>query len=611
MKAYIERWRRIHAIHGVLIFFLGAVVGGALFALVHPGGVVSNIEARRWSIAHQQGLAHAFLLFGIGALLGHFRLTPGLIRAVGWTLIPGAWAAVIASFVSAFFQVAGREWTPSPPLPPDELAVNRIAFVLFAAGVAGPAIALLLIVIRNAWEGIRSAIAPLSWKNWVKTVAVRPGRTYEPRDVRELIEAVQQALDDRFLPIRAFGARGSWNPLAASRGAMIDMRYLKAELDFDANSSRLTVEAGMLVDDLSNALRDRGLSLDNAPVVQWIQVGGAVAVGAHGTGVGFRHFVDHVVAMQVVQDVNGVATLQSYQQGDAEWPALVLGLGTLGVIYSVTFQASRMRRVRLLDAPAPMLDTIRSQLPSLVPANEYTEIFWFPHNEDCWVKTWNTVPISTPTEDPPWYRSLLQWFNTRVLAPVSLHLVSLLPWITPLAMKLFGSIVQLERTPRVMELPDALHYQEHYAPVVSMGYAIPYGAQDFEPVKKAWLAVTDRLELLRREGIYPLNMVLHARFVDRDEGRALLYPSTGHAFSCYIEILTFPHMARHEDFFRSVEQEWLALGGRPNWPKLHFQPERVRETYPPARLAQFLAIRETQDPDCVFLNDYARELLGL
>jgi FAD/FMN-containing dehydrogenase len=98
--------------------------------------------------------------------------------------------------------------------------------------------------------------------------------------------------------------------------------------------------------------------------------------------------------------------------------------------------------------------------------------------------------------------------------------------------------------------------------------------------------------------------------VEQDAGTALIYPSTGQSCTCYIEILSFPHTARFEEFFRTIEREWLALGGRPNWPKLQFATERIRGSYPAGRIDAFLAVRDQHDPNGVFLNDYAREILG-
>jgi L-gulonolactone oxidase len=107
--------------------------------------------------------------------------------------------------------------------------------------------------------------------------------------------------------------------------------------------------------------------------------------------------------------------------------------------------------------------------------------------------------------------------------------------------------------------------------------------------------------------VYPQNLVLHARF--GAPSTALLAPSAGQPSSCYIEIVTHVNTARHEDYFRDVERDWLRLGGRPHWGKLTYAPERIRDAYPPASVAKFLGVRRKMDPAQVFLNDYLRDVL--
>jgi hypothetical protein len=190
-----------------------------------------------------------------------------------------------------------------------------------------------------------------------------------------------------------------------------------------------------------------------------------------------------------------------------------------------------------------------------------------------------------------------------------LNLISLVPGFTPLTMRLFFQMVGKGR--QVSPLPDALQYQTRFMKAVDMGYAIPIDA-GYDNVRRAWYSVVDRLNDLRRQHVYPQNLVMHLRFVG--PGRGLIAPSAGHERSCYIEILTYHNTAFYPEYFAAVERDWIKLGGRSHWAKLCFVPESVADTYRDGgrdRVKEFLAIRAKHDPGEVFVNDWVKTVLGM
>jgi FAD/FMN-containing dehydrogenase len=78
--------------------------------------------------------------------------------------------------------------------------------------------------------------------------------------------------------------------------------------------------------------------------------------------------------------------------------------------------------------------------------------------------------------------------------------------------------------------------------------------------------------------------------------------------SAYIAIHVF-RTAQHEEYFREVEAIMTAVGGRPHWGKMHSRDaDYLAGVYP--RLADFVAIRNSLDPDRRFGNDYLTQVLG-
>jgi L-gulonolactone oxidase len=72
------------------------------------------------------------------------------------------------------------------------------------------------------------------------------------------------------------------------------------------------------------------------------------------------------------------------------------------------------------------------------------------------------------------------------------------------------------------------------------------------------------------------------------------------------------HRYRGEDYdpyFRAVEAELRAMGGRPHWGKMHWRSrDDLRPVYP--AYDDFVEVRDRVDPDRVFTNDYLDRVLG-
>jgi FAD/FMN-containing dehydrogenase len=290
-----------------------------------------------------------------------------------------------------------------------------------------------------------------------------------------------------------------------------------------------------------------------------------------------------------------------------KWNALIVNLGCLGVMYRITFECAPLVNVHILDFRTDMEALLNSDvsLRNLLQNNEYAEIFWVPYNKQCWIRSWNQVPLGTPLSFWFWLR---QWFVARIVGPIVLASLALFPYVTRLLMWLLNLFL-VEFDHRV-PAPDAMQYQRFFMRVYDMGYAIPYdanAAKGFDLMRKAWFAVVDRLKALHHQAIYPQNLVLHARF--GINGTALIAPSSGQTSTCYLEIVTHMNTPQHEEYFREVERDWLRFGGRPHWGKVAYARERIRDAYPAAAFTTFHNVRRGMDPDQVFLNDYLREVL--
>ena len=78
--------------------------------------------------------------------------------------------------------------------------------------------------------------------------------------------------------------------------------------------------------------------------------------------------------------------------------------------------------------------------------------------------------------------------------------------------------------------------------------------------------------------------------------------------TCWIAVHQY-HRRPHETYFTAVEAIAREVDGRPHWGKLHYRSaEDLAPSYP--LFDEFLAVRDTYDPDRRFGNDYLRRVLG-
>jgi len=64
-----------------------------------------------------------------------------------------------------------------------------------------------------------------------------------------------------------------------------------------------------------------------------------------------------------------------------------------------------------------------------------------------------------------------------------------------------------------------------------------------------------------------------------------------------------------QEYFSDIEPIFRAYGGRPHWGKKHTLKETdLRQLYP--KWDDFQTVRKRMDPDCIFLNEYLRQLFG-
>ena len=166
-------------------------------------------------------------------------------------------------------------------------------------------------------------------RNWAGNLGYQAERIAHPLSVEELQELVAGART-----IRALGSRHSFNDIADTSGTLTALDRLDPAITVDARNMTVTVSGGTRYGTLSAELQRQGFALHNLASLPHISVAGAVATATHGSGDGNGNLATAVAGLELVTADGGILTARRGETADFD--GMVVGLGALGIVSSVT-----------------------------------------------------------------------------------------------------------------------------------------------------------------------------------------------------------------------------------------------------------------------------------
>jgi len=432
---------------------------------------------------------------------------------------------------------------------------------------------LLLLITQSACGG---------WTNWAGNIKCHPQRLVRPKTEAELRAAIKSAAR-----VRVVGAGHSFNALACTSGVMIDTRALNKVLAIDEKAPSIRVEAGISLRELDEVVAQHGLALATEPTISTITAAGAIATASHGTDLTHGSLSEEVTALEVFNSRGEKLTIDDPD----ELRAARIGLGALGVIYSVTFRLVPAFNLAIQEQLMED-ETAFSNLEQLLVDNQHVDLFWFQTEHKVFLRTYNrtTAARFVPTPVRDWWD---EWVVRTGLARIGLALASKSTKVAKLLNhaqpSFFRSELEVDRSDRIF------HRFPGHQKVYSMEYVIP-----IEHTRDALRAIT---AAHAATGFIP-NISPYLRFIG-GAGDGDLSPMRGRQ-NCAIEVLSYVGFKGWEPFFRNLEPRFLALGGRPHWGKLFYANPHA--LYPAAAWAHVEKLRAKLDPDGKFQNDLTRTL---
>lgn len=428
-----------------------------------------------------------------------------------------------------------------------------------------------------------------AWQNWSRLERATPDQLVRPASADEVVDVVRRGLRDG-RRVKMTGTGHSFTGIAAPVDIHLAPQALRGIVEVDRASMTVTVRAGTPLHELNASLTALGLSLHNMGDIADQTVAGAIQTGTHGTGGVKASLSDQVAGVELV---DGTGELRRFGPGDAEFDAVRLGLGALGVLISVTFEVEPLFGLEAHERPIGWSEALDS-FEAIAAEAHHAEMYWFPHTDHLHLKVNHRIPSEDPTA--PLGR-LRGWLDDDFFANTAFG-----------ALQRVGDLRPTWR-PRINELCGRLTSDRTYSDVPHRVFTSPrrvvFREMEYAVPREVGVAALRACRSLIERNPWQISLPVEIRTAPADD--LMLSAASGRD----VMYLAFHVNARtdHRAYFTPVEALLREFGGRPHWGKLHTRSAPDLATAYP-RWAEFLAIRDRLDPDRIFTNPYLDRVLG-
>ncbi|MGZ4295567.1 MAG: D-arabinono-1,4-lactone oxidase [Solirubrobacteraceae bacterium] len=215
--------------------------------------------------------------------------------------------------------------------------------------------------------------------NWSGNYAYRARVLHRPRTLEELQELVAASS-----ALRALGSRHSFTAIGDAE-ELVALDGLPGAIEVAPATRTATVPGHTTYAALAEELNRHGLALHSMASLPHISVAGAIATATHGSGDDTGNLATAVRAIAMV-DADG--ELVTVARNDAEFDGVVVGLGALGIVTSVTLEVQPFFAMRQRVFQGVGWDTLFDRFDWIFAAGESVSAFHLcgESTEQVWVK---------------------------------------------------------------------------------------------------------------------------------------------------------------------------------------------------------------------------------
>ncbi|WDF34004.1 D-arabinono-1,4-lactone oxidase [Arthrobacter agilis] len=437
-------------------------------------------------------------------------------------------------------------------------------------------------------------------RNWARNSRLGPpGSVVAPATEAELCEFLSSS-DGR---VRMIGNRmspGRMIEVADGAGTLLDLSMLSGLISSTEDTA--TFAGSTSLAEVYAFLTARGQMLDASPgVIAEQTLAGALSTGTHGQGLQQSSIAGAAVAIRMVL---ADGTVAEFDQNHPDFPAVQLGLGSLGVITAVTLRA-RESMIYTCVKKAVDAGTLETDLETWNRENILVKAWWFPQENQVQVWTANEASDDEVSRYRAGGSQLVEYATTD--ASMNSTVESTLQQLRNDSKGVADNGKSLRTVSRFRDFTDVTGdiYQ-----VFCRGIATPQiNVEIGIPLERAG-AVIRKIKDWHAETRPTMHYPVILRCTGPSDG--WLSPSNGQD-TCYFGFVVYyaadgSLSEEGDSFLRAVERALTEEGGRPHWGK--YFDESLYDW--PALYPQweaFRRVRETLDPQHRFANAFTAALL--
>lgn len=424
------------------------------------------------------------------------------------------------------------------------------------------------------------------WISWNENLKYNYKSLYTIKTEEELQEVISKS--DK---IRFFGSKQSSADIAAGTETLIDITAYNKILGFNDAEKTITVQSGVLLSDLLEAVEAKGWCIPCLPDINTVTIGGALATGTHGTS-------GHLLCEYMTQCRLVVAdgSVKEINEEDELMHAVRVSLGVLGVMSTITFRCEEIYTLHVKEGP----ESDNEWLPKIkerLQKHDFLRILWLPHTDKGYVITGDKIDPSKEIKEDrgPEYLK-----HRRKASKILYKYTHIFPWFTSVANKLLY---------RGFFRATKEHKGSLYQATVTKSRGSTLELAEWTIALDKFPKVFEELkaEINKWSNKSFIHIPMDVRFVYKDKSwLSYAYGQDTVTMGC---VSRNAATADSYEAFLSVERIFLKYGGRPHWGK-RFTAKDTELSQVYEKWGDFKNVRRELDPTNKFLNSYLTELFN-
>lgn len=424
------------------------------------------------------------------------------------------------------------------------------------------------------------------WVSWNENLKHEYKSLYKITSEKELQQVVKNSEK-----IRVFGNKQSSADIASGAATLIDIKSYDKILSFNESKKTITVQSGIILGDLIEAIEDKGWCIPCLPDINTITVGGALATGTHGTS---GKLLSEYISSFTIILADG--SLKEITANDEIIDAYRVSLGVLGIMSTITFKCESIYTLHLKEGPEKdkeWLPTIKERLKK----HDFLRILWLPHTNRGYVITGDKINPEKEIKENLGPKYLK---HRRTASKILYKYTHVFPWFTAVANKILykGFFSSTKEHKGSLYQATVTKSRGSTLELAEWTIGLDVFPKVFEELKT---------EINKWSNKSFIHIPMDIRFVYKDNSwLSYAYKEDTVTMGC---VSRNAAAADSYEAFKSIEKIFLKHGGKPHWAK-RFAAKDAELSKVYEKWDEFKLLRRKLDPTNKFLNPYLTELFN-